>query len=90
MDSVVVRMIKREVPLVLPSERSLFLQMVHDLFTQRRKTVRNNLLHGKTGALFGKQAILDTLASAHIAESERAENLDFTALLALSRSLKKL
>lgn len=89
-DSVVVRMDRRNKPLVPLELRELFLQVVGDLFTQRRKTVRNNLLRGKSGALLGREAIFKALALAGIAESERAENLEFHALLALVKALEVL
>ncbi|PKL10772.1 MAG: ribosomal RNA small subunit methyltransferase A [Spirochaetae bacterium HGW-Spirochaetae-8] len=82
-DSVVIRMEKRPQPLVKVAIRELFLQLMDDLFTQRRKTVRNNLLHGKAGSRHGKELVLQALADADIPESERAEKLGFEELLRL-------
>lgn len=82
-DSVVIHMAKRDVPQVGKHDREVFLQMVNDLFAQRRKTVRNNLLRGRTGSTLGKDAVLDALRQAEISESERAEALGFDALLRL-------
>jgi 16S rRNA (adenine1518-N6/adenine1519-N6)-dimethyltransferase len=86
-DSVVIQMQKRANPLVPVQSRTLFLQVVNDLFTQRRKTVRNNLLRGKSGSMFTREMLFDSLEKAGIPESERAENLDFPALLSLVNAL---
>lgn len=86
-DSAVVRMRKRAQPLVAPTLRPVFLSVCNDLFAQRRKTVRNNLLQGKSGAVYGKQQCLEALAHASIAESQRAEALGFDALIRLAQAL---
>ncbi len=83
-DSVVVRMDKRSSPLIEPSLRELFLVLIRDLFTQRRKTVRNNLLHGTLGGRFEKEFLLESLAKADIPESERAERLSIQQLSGLA------
>lgn len=89
-DSVVIHMAKREVPQIEKPVREEFLQMVNDLFAQRRKTVRNNLLHGHTGSVFGKDAVLDALRQADVPESERAESLGFDVLLRLHGAFAQL
>jgi 16S rRNA (adenine1518-N6/adenine1519-N6)-dimethyltransferase len=85
-DSVVISFKRRTSPLVPVTEREQFLRVVNDLFAQRRKTVRNNLLRGQTGALYGREGVLEALATAGVAESERAEKLSIETLLNLSRS----
>ncbi len=89
-ESSVVKLTKRAAPLVASSERALFLQVVNDLFTQRRKTVRNNLLQGKAGAQYGKEGVLHALSQAFIAESERAEQLSLEQLVLLSQKFSEL
>lgn len=86
-DSVVVRMEKRAASLVNPDVRDLFLLLIRDLFAQRRKTVRNNLLRGTLGGRLGKDVLLASLASAGIAESERAERLSIPQLVQLAETL---
>ena len=73
--STVIGMTRREKPLVDPAMRDTFLEVVHDLFTQRRKTVKNNLLHGKTGSRIGRDGIIQALATSGIPQEERAEQL---------------
>lgn len=85
-DSVVIRFTRRHDLLVKREYRGEFLRVVNDLFTQRRKTVRNNLLNGKIGALYGKERVLEALNLAGIAESERAEKLSIETLLRLTKS----
>lgn len=84
--SVVVFTLK-QVPLVSEALRPYFLQLIRDLFAQRRKTVKNNLLSGKTGKVVGKQGVDALLTSTGIDPSARAEALDWDAFLKLSASL---
>ncbi|MBR1722429.1 MAG: ribosomal RNA small subunit methyltransferase A [Treponema sp.] len=60
----------------------LFMKMIRQLFSQRRKTIRNNLL-----ALAGAETTVKALEKAGIKESERAENLGLETLLRLSDAL---
>lgn len=83
-DSAVVRLHRRAKEGVPAGMRALFLTLCDDLFAQRRKTVRNNLLHGKTGERFGKEVSLGMLAEANIAENERAEDLALSSLITLA------
>jgi 16S rRNA (adenine1518-N6/adenine1519-N6)-dimethyltransferase len=84
-DSSVVMMEKRVQPLVGPDDRRTFLTMVDDVFAQRRKTLRNNLLSGKTVNLLGKENLLERLELSGIPNNERAEQLGFPDLLLLHR-----
>ena len=84
-DSSVVMMEKRVQPLVGPDERRTFLTMVDDVFAQRRKTLRNNLLSCKTVNLLGKENLLERLELSGIPNNERAEQLGFPDLLLLHR-----
>lgn len=83
-DSTVVGLVRRFAPLVDPDDRRLFLEMVGDLFAQRRKTVKNNLLHGRLGSRFGREAVEQALLASGISGSERAERLGFGELTALA------
>lgn len=69
------------------SLRSHFFTLVRDLFAQRRKTVKNNLLGGKVGAMVGKDGVQWLLEDAQLNPSLRAEALDWEQFLALSASL---
>ncbi|NBK23981.1 MAG: ribosomal RNA small subunit methyltransferase A [Spirochaetia bacterium] len=72
---------------VAPSLRTYFFTLVRDLFAQRRKTVKNNLLGGKVGAMVGRDGVQWVLDDAHVDSSLRAEALDWEQFLALSASL---
>ena len=87
-DSAVVVMKKRETSLVPDSLRDTFLPLVRDLFSQRRKTIKNNLVSSKYGNL-GKDAIENIIAEAGLTGGERAEALSFQNLIALAESAKK-
>ena len=84
-DSSVVMMEKRVQPLVGPDERRTFLTMVDDVFAQRRKTLRNNLLSGKTVNLLGKENLLERLELSGIPNNEMEEQLGYPDLLLLHR-----
>lgn len=84
-DSAVVVMKKRDIPLVPDQLRPVFLPLIRDLFSQRRKTIKNNLISSKYGNL-GKDAISDIIEKAGLTGSERAEALSFDSLLALAKS----
>ncbi len=85
--STVIGMTRREKPLVDPSIRDTFFEIVHDLFAQRRKTVKNNLLHGKTGSRMGREGIIQALDGSGIPQAERAEQLGIDQLLALAKQV---
>jgi 16S rRNA (adenine1518-N6/adenine1519-N6)-dimethyltransferase len=85
--SSVIGMTRREEPLVDLSHRAEFIEVVNDLFTQRRKTVKNNLLHGKTGSRIGKEKIFEALETSGIPPEERAEQLGIDRILRLSRNI---
>ncbi len=87
-DSAVVVMKRRNESLVPPDERTLFLSMVRALFSQRRKTIRNNLLSSKAYSSRGKEFIEKAFASASLSGNERAEKLSFAELIALMRALE--
>jgi 16S rRNA (adenine1518-N6/adenine1519-N6)-dimethyltransferase len=76
---------KKKEPMVPAEEYQFFLLVVKDLFHQRRKTVRNNLLSGKSGAMVGRDAVLDSLLAAGIRDSERAEKLEIAQIVELAR-----
>ncbi|MBQ3670162.1 MAG: 16S rRNA (adenine(1518)-N(6)/adenine(1519)-N(6))-dimethyltransferase RsmA [Treponema sp.] len=65
---------------------ALFMRMIRQLFSSRRKTVRNNLLHLSSG---GENCDL-VLERAGIKPAERAENIGIEKLLALSDCLNEI
>jgi 16S rRNA (adenine1518-N6/adenine1519-N6)-dimethyltransferase len=86
-DSAVVYMSRLEKPVIRDQLRPLFLQLTSDLFTQRRKTIRNNLLRGTLIQRYPKEVMLNALAQSGISEQERAENLSIEQILALAETL---
>ena len=88
--SSVIGMDRRTEPLVSALHRAEFIEVVNDLFTQRRKTVKNNLLHGKTGSRIGKDRIFQALEASDIPSAERAEQLGIDRILRLSRNIVSL
>ena len=89
-ESAVVLLSKREVPQVDEGLRKSFLRLVDDIFTQRRKTVRNNLLGGDTGQRYGKQLVLQALSLAEIEESERCEQLGIDRIKQLAAVIERI
>lgn len=85
--SSVISMVKREKPLVEDSLRPTFLLVIRDLFAQRRKTVKNNLLGGKIGARIGKDGVNELLSQSGVNPTLRAEALGWEQFHVLSEIL---
>ncbi len=85
--SSVITMTKREAPLVESALRDVFLVVVRDLFSQKRKTIKNNLLGGKTGARFGKDGVALILEKSGVDAGKRAEQLDWAQFIAISEAV---
>ncbi len=85
--SSVVTMTKRSAPLVESALREVFLVVVRDLFSHKRKTIKNNLLGGKTGARFGKDGVALILEKSGVDASKRAEQLDWAQFIAISEAV---
>jgi len=79
-DSSVVVMEKREVPVVKESDVSTFISIVRALFSQRRKTIKNNL----KSIGFSPNELDEILKQVEIPSNERAEQLEMKQLAALS------
>ena len=86
-DSAVVVMKKREKSLVPDEYRVTYLTLLRALFSQRRKTVRNNLQSSQYGNS-GKEFVEDVLARCGLSGSERAENLDWETIVRLSETIQ--
>ncbi|NCC63467.1 MAG: ribosomal RNA small subunit methyltransferase A [Spirochaetia bacterium] len=67
--------------------RPAFMLMLRELFSQRRKTIKNNLLAGRVGSLIGKEGVSAILAQSSLDPTLRAEALCWEQFLALSSSL---
>jgi 16S rRNA (adenine1518-N6/adenine1519-N6)-dimethyltransferase len=78
---------KRDTPLVDPALRTVFLMVVRDLFAQRRKTIKNNLLGGKTGSLVGKDGVALILEQSGVAAGLRAEQLGWAQFISISEAV---
>ena len=86
-DSAVVVMKKREKSLVPDEYRETYLTLLRALFSQRRKTVRNNLQSSQYGNN-GKEFVEDVLSGCGLNGSERAENLDWEIIVRLSETIQ--
>ncbi len=89
-DSSVVVFSKRAEPLVPLKQRSLFLEVTRDLFSMRRKTVKNNLLQGRCGRQAGSSGVEKILKEADISPSMRGETLTISQILEITRLLGSL
>ena len=79
-DSAVVVMTKKDNKEVEDGERESFFVLLRALFSQRRKTIKNNLK-----ALYSPSEIDLLLKKAEISEKERAENLGIVDIIRLLR-----
>ena len=84
-DSAVIVMRRKE-SYVDDDERDGFLAFIRVLFSQRRKTIRNNILSSRQ---FSRDSMEAAFASAGLTGGERAEVLDTLILLSLFRAMKK-
>ena len=84
-DSAVIVMRRKE-SYVDDDERDGFLAFIRMLFSQRRKTIRNNILSSRQ---FSRDSMEAAFASAGLTGGERAEVLDTPILLSLFRAMKK-
>ncbi|MBR1938880.1 MAG: ribosomal RNA small subunit methyltransferase A [Spirochaetales bacterium] len=89
-ESAVVVMKRRENPMIPFAYRETFIKMVRDLFSQRRKNIRNNLLSGTVGKKGGKEAVEMVLKKSGFTGSERAETFGFEEFLAIAKAYKEL
>ncbi len=80
---------KREQPLVCAEYRSMFIEIARDLFRTRRKTIKNNLLHGKSLSHLERQEIERILAESGVPENERGENLTLSQVYQIARNAGK-
>ena len=86
-DSAVVVMRRKESP-VRTEDRAGFLSMIRALFSQRRKTVRNNLLSSPVFSLKGREHIENAFSALGLTGGERAETLSMDTLVSLYNALK--
>lgn len=86
-DSAVVVMKRKESP-VRTEDRAGFLSMIRALFSQRRKTVRNNLLSSPVFSQKGREHIENAFSSLGLTGGERAETLSMDTLVSLYDALK--
>ena len=74
---------RRETSLVPDEMRNDFLNIVRTLFSQRRKTIRNNL-----SSAYSKDKLSSAFDRASLSGMERAEALDIDQLINLVNILK--
>jgi 16S rRNA (adenine1518-N6/adenine1519-N6)-dimethyltransferase len=83
--SSVVRLSVHETPVVTVKDETLFIELVKVLFSQRRKTIYNNLRAGRTRlGLADEAAIEAVLAAAQLDPRRRGETLTLTEIAALA------
>lgn len=89
-DSAILKLTKREQPIVTVKDEERFFRLVKGAFQQRRKTLWNNLLatYGKQEEMVEKLKI--ALASVEIDPKRRAETLSIEEFAALSNRLVEL
>lgn len=89
-DSVVVRLTKREEPPVSVSDEKFFFHLVRISFAQRRKTILNNLTSQLPFGKERKNEIITSLQNANINPERRGESLTIAEFARLSNELSDL
>lgn len=83
--SSVVRLTVHETPVVMVQDETLFIELVKVLFSQRRKTIYNNLRAGRTRLGLADEAAIETvLTAARLDPRRRGETLTLTEIAALA------
>lgn len=85
-ESAVVVMKKREESLIPAQLRPIFLRLNRELFSNRRKTVKNNLQTSFVGN-YGKEGVDFVLKLAGLTGTERVETFTFSTWLKLTRAV---
>ncbi|MHC0039252.1 16S rRNA (adenine(1518)-N(6)/adenine(1519)-N(6))-dimethyltransferase RsmA [Pseudoneobacillus sp. C159] len=86
-DSAVIRLTKRQTPLVQVKDEAFFFQVTRASFAQRRKTLFNNLQHGLNNGKEKKELILTVLEQVQIDPQRRGETLSIEEFAHLSDAL---
>lgn len=86
-DSAVIRLKRREMPLVSVQDETFFFQVTKASFAQRRKTILNNLVNQLPDGKAKKEGILDGLQVAKIDPTRRGETLSINEFAHLSDAL---
>ena len=84
-DSSVVKLLRRDEPVVHPSDEPTFFKVIAAAFGQRRKTLVNSL-----GAVFDKKIALEALTASGIAPNTRGEQLSIVQFFQIGEHLFKL
>lgn len=87
-DSIVVKLMKRDQPIVEVEDEDKFFKMSKAAFGQRRKTINNNYQSLFTNGKENKQIILDWLESSNIDPRRRGETLSIKEFAHLYNELK--
>jgi len=86
-DSAVIRLTKRERPVVTVKDEDFFFQVTRASFAQRRKTILNNLTGQLEKGKERKDLIIESLQKAGIEPTRRGESLSIEEFAALSDAL---
>ncbi|WP_409328165.1 16S rRNA (adenine(1518)-N(6)/adenine(1519)-N(6))-dimethyltransferase RsmA [Staphylococcus pseudoxylosus] len=88
-DSIVVKLMKRDTPIVTVDDEDKFFKMTKAAFGQRRKTINNNYQSLFVNGKANKQMILDWLEASDIDPRRRGETLSIKEFAHLYNELKK-
>ncbi|MEB8123035.1 16S rRNA (adenine(1518)-N(6)/adenine(1519)-N(6))-dimethyltransferase RsmA [Staphylococcus xylosus] len=87
-DSIVVKLMKRDTPIVTVDDEDKFFKMTKAAFSQRRKTINNNYQSLFVNGKANKQIILDWLVASDIDPRRRGETLSIKEFAHLYNELK--
>ncbi|MGW7927196.1 16S rRNA (adenine(1518)-N(6)/adenine(1519)-N(6))-dimethyltransferase RsmA [Staphylococcus xylosus] len=87
-DSIVVKLMKRDTPIVTVDDEDKFFKMTKAAFSQRRKTINNNYQSLFVNGKVNKQIILEWLEASDIDPRRRGETLSIKEFAHLYNELK--
>ncbi len=88
--SSVIVMNKRPKSLVSDEIRETFIMLVRDLFSKRRKTIKNNIISGRCGKLYEKELLIKAIEDTGISLQERAERLNISDFVKIATQVNLL
>ena len=88
--SSVIEMRKRKTSLVDDEIRDTFIMLIRDLFSKRRKTIKNNIISGKCGKIYEKELLINSIEKTGISLQARAEKLTINDFIAISKEINSI
>ncbi len=85
--SSIVRFDRKASPLLEGEPRRIYLTLIRELFSSRRKTIRNNIKQGSLKQTYDPEGMLDVFSALGIADSRRAETISLEEMTEAAKGI---